>query len=305
MPNSIVEAFAAGVPVDNVPVEFHIVTHDRTGLMVDCDDHRALAARRFGCWPTRRSPNVWREMRERRAGEIHVGGRSPRLATSMGSRPFAGVSRQSPFFPDVRDRHAEEAARPQRRRFRERVCNLVVFGWNVSHSPEHRQPSDAKFWRRLAPATRARAVLVTARRCSRNSAHRAPTVLLGFADREATLETLSAGWPSAPYRLRRADRIRAGVRLADKDLSFGEPVDWHREPVAKRTAPITTGSHSVPRRDHRRRSQSHLGVESSSVFPYAGSPYWLTGDEACSRHHDASGVMDGRESAEDRRKLGE
>ena len=46
MPNSIVEAFAAGVPVvttraGGIP---YIVTHDRTGLMVDCDDHRALAA---------------------------------------------------------------------------------------------------------------------------------------------------------------------------------------------------------------------------------------------------------------------
>ena len=46
MPNSIIEAFAAGLPVvttsaGGIP---HIVTQERTGLMVDCNDHEALGA---------------------------------------------------------------------------------------------------------------------------------------------------------------------------------------------------------------------------------------------------------------------
>ena len=46
MPNSIIEAFAAGLPVvttsaGGIP---HIVTQEQTGLMVDCNDHGALGA---------------------------------------------------------------------------------------------------------------------------------------------------------------------------------------------------------------------------------------------------------------------
>jgi glycosyltransferase involved in cell wall biosynthesis len=46
MPNSIIEAFACGLPVvttraGGIP---YIVDHERNGLLVDCDDHEALAA---------------------------------------------------------------------------------------------------------------------------------------------------------------------------------------------------------------------------------------------------------------------
>lgn len=46
MPNSIIEAFAAGLPVvttraGGIP---YIVTHEETGLLADCDDHEGIAA---------------------------------------------------------------------------------------------------------------------------------------------------------------------------------------------------------------------------------------------------------------------
>jgi glycosyltransferase involved in cell wall biosynthesis len=46
MPNSIIEAFAAGLPVvtTNAGGIPYIVTHEMTGLMVESDDHRGLAA---------------------------------------------------------------------------------------------------------------------------------------------------------------------------------------------------------------------------------------------------------------------
>jgi L-malate glycosyltransferase len=46
MPNSITECFAAGLPVvtTNAGGLPYIVKHEETGLMVECDDHEALAA---------------------------------------------------------------------------------------------------------------------------------------------------------------------------------------------------------------------------------------------------------------------
>ncbi|HEV2668035.1 MAG TPA: glycosyltransferase family 4 protein [Blastocatellia bacterium] len=46
MPNSITECFAAGLPVvtTNAGGLPYIVRHEETGLMVECDDHEALAA---------------------------------------------------------------------------------------------------------------------------------------------------------------------------------------------------------------------------------------------------------------------
>lgn len=62
-----------------------------------------------------------------------------------------------------------------------------------------------------------------------------------FDHPDATIDELRRRWPNAAAEIvERADRIVAGRfdLLAFRDLSFGEPLDWHLEPVAGKRAPL-------------------------------------------------------------------
>lgn len=70
----------------------------------------------------------------------------------------------------------------------------------------------------------------------------------GPAD-EGTPALLAARWPEAVREvLVSADRTLAGRfdLLGYRDLSFGDPVDWHLDPVAGRRAPLVHGSRLDP-----------------------------------------------------------
>jgi hypothetical protein len=75
-------------------------------------------------------------------------------------------------------------------------------------------------------------------------ARAAASFFAGVAD-ESTPAVLAARWPEEVLRvLAGADRSLAGRfdLLGYTDLSFGDPVDWHRDAVAGRRAPLVHGS---------------------------------------------------------------
>src|SRR5216683_3998534 len=67
-----------------------------------------------------------------------------------------------------------------------------------------------------------------------------PSFFPGLADKAATVRELRERWSHAePGILERADRILEGRfdLLGLQALSFGDPVDWHLEPIAGKRAP--------------------------------------------------------------------
>ena len=70
----------------------------------------------------------------------------------------------------------------------------------------------------------------------------------------------------------KADRIISGKfdLLGFKDLSFGDPIDWHFEPISGKRIPLVPLEQArLSRRRDRRRQKNHLGVESPSILPDA------------------------------------
>ncbi len=109
------------------------------------------------------------------------------------------------------------------------------------------------------------------------------TFFAGMRNRPATIEALKNRWPkSAESIIRRADQIRAGKfdLLGYKSLWFGDPIDWHLEPVAGRRAPLihwsrfneldatSFGDQKIVR---------ELGRH--QYYICLGQAYWLTGHE--------------------------
>lgn len=109
----------------------------------------------------------------------------------------------------------------------------------------------------------------------------------GLADREATVAALRRHWPSAEKRiLDKAEAIRAGrfSLLGYRDLSFGDPIDWHRDAVAGRSAPRGHWS-TIPYLDTRIVGDHKVVWELNrhQHFIVLGQAYWLTGDERFAR----------------------
>jgi hypothetical protein len=145
------------------------------------------------------------------------------------------------------------------------------------------EPSDAEFLARLTPSARVGAAtndfqgfLEDWRRTSRFFA--------GVADRDATVRCHVSRWPDAtPSIIARADAFAAGRfdLLGYEGLRFGHPIDWHRDPIAGRTAPTAhwsrvayldpsvVGDHKVI-----------WELNRHQYFLTLGRAYWLTGNES-------------------------
>src|SRR5690349_12884341 len=68
-----------------------------------------------------------------------------------------------------------------------------------------------------------------------------PAFFPAFDDREGTTGEFRRRWPgSVPKILERADQIRTGHfdLLGFRRLSFGDPIDWRLEPLARKSAPL-------------------------------------------------------------------
>jgi len=165
------------------------------------------------------------------------------------------------------------------------VANMWLERMNLS--AQVGEPSDAQFWRRLTPDTRR--VIAVGDAESLLAAFRAAgnRFFAAFDEPQATIGELRRRWPRAEREIvARADAICGGVfdLLGYDGLSFGNPIDWHRDPVAGRVAPrvhwsridyldaTLVGDHKVI-----------WELNRHQYFLTLGRAYWLTQDERYAR----------------------
>lgn len=104
-----------------------------------------------------------------------------------------------------------------------------------------------------------------------------------FSNAESTIATLRQRWPNAELELvREADRLAAGVfdLLGFRNLSFGQPIDWHLEPIAGKRAPLAHWSR-LDFLDSSVAGDKKIIWELNrhQYFTVLGQAYWLTGNE--------------------------
>jgi hypothetical protein len=120
-----------------------------------------------------------------------------------------------------------------------------------------------------------------------NGSQSEPAFFPSFQSPEKTASAFKSRWPASAEKLiDKADRIVAGKfdLLGFKDLCFGDPIDWHFEPVSGKRIPLRHWS-----------KLDYLDVEIAGdkkiiwelnrhqYFETLGQAYWLTGDERYAR----------------------
>ena len=155
------------------------------------------------------------------------------------------------------DRSAADG--PGRDRGPDAAGSLAVVG------PAHRRWLPGEAPARLRPACRCFKPSATDRRPRFSPAPRTT----------ARPPCLAARWPEVVRDVRAAaDRTLAGRfdLLGYRDLWFGDPVDWHLDPVAGRRAPLVHWSRLDPLDARQRgRQQGRLGAEPAPVAGRAGA----------------------------------
>src|SRR6267143_1694515 len=110
-----------------------------------------------------------------------------------------------------------------------------------------------------------------------------PKFFASFHARNSTVEQLRTRWPQAEQEiLERADRIVQGQfdLLGFRSLSFGQPIDWHLEPVSEKRTPLIHWSR-LDYLDAEIAGDKKIVWELNrhQYFTTLGQAYWLTGDE--------------------------
>ena len=110
-----------------------------------------------------------------------------------------------------------------------------------------------------------------------------PKFFASFTDPQATINELRRRWPGDENQiLKRANHIGAGYfdLLGFRNLSFGNPIDWHLEPVAGKRAPLVHWSQlNYLDADLFGDKKITWELNRHQYFITLGQAYWLTGDE--------------------------
>ncbi len=283
-PLSILEAFACGLPVvtTNAGGIPDMVTDGKTGFIVDQRDHEAMANRAIyllqeAAIATSLAERAreecekysWCVVRDRWIGlyrELVDQVPQRRIQTEIGIEESIGKLRKMRL-AELRVRSSQALAALAERsgwsslnrlpsdRDLSRLVDLPV------SSPEHFETDLLKQFR------------------SRNS----QTFFASFSDPDASVAELRKRCPDVAKQIvAQADRIMMGRfdLLGCSDLHFGDPINWHLEPVSGKTAPPLHWSR-VDYLDAEITGDKKIVWELNrhQYFLQLGQAYWLTRDE--------------------------
>lgn len=114
-----------------------------------------------------------------------------------------------------------------------------------------------------------------------------PAFFASFENRDETVLELKARWPHSAQRLiGKADRICDGKfdLLGFKELSFGNPVNWHLEPTTGKRIPLLHWSKlDYLDADVAGDKKIIWELNRHQYFSTLGQAYWLTRDERYAR----------------------
>ncbi len=110
-----------------------------------------------------------------------------------------------------------------------------------------------------------------------------PQFFASFSDPDATISELRQRWPNAAEEIiAQAERIINGSfdLLGFTNLRFGDPIDWHLEPIAEKRAPFVHWSR-LNYLDSETAGDKKIIWELNrhQYFVLLGQAYWLTRDE--------------------------
>lgn len=138
--------------------------------------------------------------------------------------------------------------------------------------------SDAAFWRLLKSAHSSAADFL-----AHFQNRTAPKFFPAFEDQDNTAEEFKRRWPNAVGEIvSRADRITNGNfdLLGLRQLNFGNPIDWHLEPLAGKRGPLVHWSNlNFLNAELFGDKKIIWELNRHQYFALLGKAYWLTGDE--------------------------
>ncbi|HEY8187910.1 MAG TPA: heparinase II/III family protein [Pyrinomonadaceae bacterium] len=284
-PLSILEAFSCGLPVvtTNAGGIPDMVTDGETGFVVNQQDYKAIADRAMQLL---REPRLAasivqaaREECEKYSWRV-VRGRWLKVYSELGN----GHRQES---RPVKGGVAEKIGRLRRMTLAElRVRSsqaILAFLERRGWSSLTKLPS-ARGLRTLLDSSVVAGEDQTAREVLEQCRARSKQGLLAaFSEPDATVSELRSRWPEAEQQIvAQADRIIAGSfdLLGFRDLNFGDPINWHFEPVSGKSSPAlhwsrlnyldanTTGDNKIV-----------WELNRHQYFLKLGQAYWLTRDE--------------------------
>ena len=284
-PLSILEAFACGLPVvttdaGGIP---DMVTADKSGCVVPRKNYEAMAEAalcllREPDFAKRVIENAreacakysWEEVREDWAGlyQEMAGSRGTSANETKRTQRLTKLRRMS--FAELRVRTSQA---------------VNVFAERAGWSRLNKLPTDRALFRLLNNNSTSPEELLKDFQTS-------STPFASFNERNAIVRELRRRWPEAEAQiLAEADRIVAGRfdLLGFKDLSFGAPINWQREPLSGKQAPLVHWSrvdYLNPAMTGDKKVTWELNRH--QYFLTLGKAYWLAADKKADEKYAAT-----------------